>query len=67
MLFIANTRTFEEIKSLIWLRIVNCKNEDLISKLKNILADGKLDETKIYNQLKAENTLDTLKNEFISK
>ena len=64
ILFQPNTRTFEEIKSLIHLRIVNCENEDLISELKNILTDAKLDETKIYNQLKAENTIDTLKNEF---
>ena len=64
ILFQPNTRTFEEIKSLIQLRIVNCENEDLISELKNILADTKLDETKIYNQLKAENTIDTLKDEF---
>ena len=64
ILFQPNTRTFEEIKSLIHLRIVNCENEDLISELKNILTNEKLDETKIYNQLKAENTIDTLKNEF---
>ena len=64
ILFQPNTRTFEEIKSLIQLRIVNCENQDLISELKNILADEKLDETKIHNQLKAKNTLDTLKNEF---
>lgn len=64
ILFQPNTRTFEEIKSLIQLRIVNCENEDLISELKNILTDAKLDETKIYNQLKAENTIDILKNEF---
>ena len=64
ILFQPNTRTFEEIKSLILLRIANCVNEDLISKLKNILADEKLDETRIYNQFKAENTIDTLKNEF---
>ena len=64
ILFQPNTRTFKEIKSLIQLRIVNCENEDLISELKNILTNEKLDETKIYNQLKAENTIDTLKNEF---
>ena len=45
-------------------RIVNCENEDLILELKNILADAKLDETEIYNQLKSENTINSLKNEF---
>lgn len=64
ILFQPNTRTFEEIKSLIELRIVNCENKELIYKLKNILADEKLDETIISNQLKSENTIDTLKNEF---
>lgn len=64
ILFQPNTRTFEEIKSLILLRIVNCKNEELKSELKNILADEKLDENLIYNKLKTENTIDTLKNEF---
>ena len=62
--FQPNTRTFEEIKSLIQLRIVNCEKDELISKLKKILADERLDETEIYNQFKAENTIDTLKNEF---
>ena len=55
---------FEEIKSLIQLKIVNCENKDFISELKNILANVKLDETKIYNQLKAENIIDILKDEF---
>ena len=64
ILFQPNTRTFKEIKSLIQLRIVNCENEDLILELKNILADAKLDETEIYNQLKSENTINSLKNEF---
>lgn len=64
ILFQPNTRTFEEIKSLILLRIVNCENEELKSELKNILADEELDENLIYNKLKAENTIDTLKNEF---
>jgi transposase len=64
ILFQPNTRTFEEIKSLIQLRIVNCEKDELISKLKKILADERLDETEIYNQFKAENTIDTLKNEF---
>ena len=39
ILFQPNTRTFEEIKSLIPLRIVNCENKDLLSELKNILTD----------------------------
>ena len=28
------------------------------------MADAKLDETEIYNQLKSENTINSLKNEF---
>lgn len=70
ILFQLNTRTYEEIKSLIHLRIANCTNEDLKSELKNILTDEKLDEKQIYKQLKDENTIETLKkefNEFISK
>ena len=57
ILFQQNTRTFEEIKSLINLRIVNCINKELKSELKNILTDDELDENKIYNKLKDENTL----------
>ena len=64
ILFQPNTRTFEEIKSLIQLRIVNCSNEELKSELKKILTNNKLDENQIYNQLKEENTIDVLKNEF---
>ncbi len=64
ILFQPNTRTFEEIKSLIELRMVNCENKEVIYKLKNILANEKLDEIIISNQLKAENTIDTIKNEF---
>ena len=64
ILFQPNTRTFEEIKSLIQLRSINCKNEEIISELQNILTNEKLDETKIYDQLKSENTIEVLKNEF---
>ena len=64
ILFQPNTRTFEEIKSLIQLRIANCLNEEIKSELKNILTNDKLEENLIYNQLKEENTIDVLKNEF---
>ena len=57
ILFQSNTRTFEEIKSLIQLRMVNCSNEELKSKLKKILTNDELDESLIYNQLKEENTI----------
>ena len=70
ILFQQNTRTFEEIKSLINLKIVNCINKELKSELKNILTDDELYKNKIYNKLKDENTLETIKkefNEFISK
>lgn len=44
--------------------MVNCSNEELKSKLKKILTNDELDESLIYNQLKEENTIDVLKNEF---
>lgn len=44
--------------------MVNCSNEELKSELKKILTNNELDENQIYKQLKEENTIDVLKNEF---
>ena len=44
--------------------MINCSNEELKLELKKILTGYELDENLIYNQLKEENTIDILKNEF---
>ena len=46
-----NTRTFEFIKSLIQLRIINCANIEIKEKLDNILNDKDLDEKTIFDEL----------------
>ena len=47
-----NTRTFEEIKALIKLRIINCNNIKIINHLMEILTSKELDADSIYAKLK---------------
>ena len=46
-----NTRTFEFIKSLIKLRIVNCTDIEIINGLRDILIDNDLNENTIFAKL----------------
>ena len=48
----SNTRTFEEIKALIKLRIINCNNIKIINHLMEILTSKELDADSIYAELK---------------
>lgn len=54
MLCQPNTRTFEMIKSLIELRILNTANEEIKEKLTSILNDKRIDFITIYEKLKKE-------------
>ena len=47
-----NTRTFEFIKSLIQLRIINCCNSEIVNGLTDILTDNDLNEDRIFDKLK---------------
>ena len=64
ILFQPNTKTYEEIKALLQFRMINCTNEEINAELKNILSHKKLDEEEIYKNLKEENSLDKILNDF---
>ncbi len=61
-----NTRTFEFIKSLIQLRIVNCNNQEINEILINILFNEDLDENKIFEELNRLFSEVDIKEELIS-
>ena len=61
-----NTRTFEFIKSLIQLRMVNCYNIKINEILINILLDDDLDEKKIFEELNELFEAIDVKNEIIT-
>ena len=44
--------------------MINCTNEEINAELKNILSHKKLDEEEIYKNLKEENSLDKILNDF---
>lgn len=61
-----NTRTFEFIKALIKLRIVNCADLEIIDGLTDILIDKDLDENSIFTELNAIFETIDIKDEIIS-
>ena len=61
-----NTRTFEFIKSLIQLRMVNCYDKEINKILINILLDDDLDEKKIFEELNGLFEEIDVKNEIIT-
>ena len=61
-----NTRTFEFIKSLIKLRIVNCIDMGIINGLMDILTDKDLNENTIFSKLNSLFEEMDVKDEIIS-
>ena len=61
-----NTRTFEFIKSLIKLRIVNCTDIEIINGLMDILTDNDLNENIIFSKLNSLFEEMDVKDEIIS-
>lgn len=61
-----NTRTFEEIKALIKLRIINCNNIKIINHLMEILTSKELDADSIYAELKKNLKVLILKKNYLT-